>query len=156
MAMLVKGLLLLLLVWGWLLPVTAQATSLSSSESPILMAMDLSGSELADFARAYQATQELRVKAEADMVKAVEAAGLTVAEFNETARSTSDLPAVAPAPQFAPTLETILAIRQKAEIAMEEAIQSTGLELEQFNQILQQSAQDPDLQKRISVLLQKS
>ncbi len=156
MAMLVRGLLLLVLIGGWLLPVAAQASPVTRLGSPILMAMDLPGAELADFVRAYEATRDIRVGAEADMIKAVEAAGLTVDEFNAIARSTStDRPAADPVPQFTPTLEAILTIRQKAEASMEEAIESTGLGLERFNQILQESAQDPDLQNRISALLQE-
>lgn len=155
MAMLVKGLLLLVLVWGWLLPVPAQAARASDDAAPMVMATELSGAELGEFVQAYQAARDLRVEAEADMVKAIEAAGLTVEEFNTIAQEIESDRSDA-TPQFAPTLEAILALRQKAETAMEEAIQSAGLGLDRFAQILQQSAQDPGLQHRISTLLEKS
>ena len=121
----------------------------------VAQAPEVSADTIAKFAKAYQSIQVLRLKAEAEMADAVEAAGLTVDEFNAIAESQIEAGADAPTetaenPKFKSAVDAIIAIRQEAEAKMEGAIVVAGLAIEDFNQILEESADDTDLQRRIS------
>lgn len=116
---------------------------------------EISADTIAKFAKAYQSIQVIRLRAEEDMADAVEAAGLSVEEFNAIAQSkieAGDDPTseVADNPKFKSAVDAIIAIRQEAEEKMEGAIVVAGIAVEDFNQILEQSADDTDLQRRIS------
>ena len=134
----------------------ASLTSPAMTEAYLVaQAPEFSADTIAKFAKAYQSIQVLRLKAESEMADAVEAAGLTVDEFNAIAESQIEAGAdsvaeAADNPKFKSAVDAIIAIRQEAEAKMEGAIVVAGLAIEDFNQILEQSADDADLQRRIS------
>ncbi len=145
-----------------MMPLSATANgilpgSLDTLTAALTLAADpVPSADIVNFAKAYQAVQGIRQGAEADMVKAVESEGLTVEQFNAIAESQTadptDTPSVsteAEESQFNAAIEDIITIRQTAESEMAEAIEDTGLSIERFNEILEQSTQDQTLSERI-------
>jgi hypothetical protein len=163
--------LLMMLAWLWPAPAWASPSTVLLAQAPgaevaEAAASGLGDDEIATFAKAYQAVQTLRIRAEGDMAKAVEDEGLTVDRFNAIAETQLDGPAqtaddmakvAAKAKiskgdkkKFDAAVERIIAIRQSAEGEMETAIEAEGLSIDSFNRLLEQSADDTDLQRRIS------
>ena len=162
----------LLMVLTWLVPATAWASPSAvllqapGAEVAEAAASALGDDEIAVFAKAYQAVQTLRIRAEGDMAKAVEDEGLTIDRFNAIAETQLDGPAQtdddmakvaarakiskADKKKFDAAVERIIAIRQSAEGEMETAIEAEGLSVDSFNSLLEQSADDTDLQRKIS------
>ena len=163
--------LLMMLAWLWPAPAWASPAAVLLAQTPgsqvaEIAATALSDDEIAVFAKAYQAVQTLRIRAEGDMAKAVEEEGLTIDRFNAIAETQLDGPAqtaedmakvaakakISKADQkkFDTAVERIIAIRQSAEGDMETAIEAEGLSIDSFNRLLEQSADDTDLQRKIS------
>ena len=141
-----------------LYPGMAQAAGVNgptvlAATPPILAATPVPDGEVKTFAKAYQAIQTIRSEAEGKMAEAVEAAGLTVDEFNalaEKALAENTPPALADdAQKFDTAIERIATLRQGAEDTMAQAIEKVGLSVDRFNEILEQSDQDADLYQRI-------
>ena len=155
----------LLVVLAWLTP----GSALAASRPPLLAqtpAAAVTATDIPTFAKAYQAVQTLRMKAENDMVKAVEAEGLSIDRFNAIAETQIDGAAQSPEDmakiaqrakfskqenkQFKTAVDHIIAIRQATENEMELAIEAEGLSIDAFNTLLEQAADDTDLQRQIS------
>lgn len=155
----------LLVVLAWLTP----GSALAASRPPLLAqtpAAAVTATDIPTFAKAYQAVQTLRMKAENDMVKAVEAEGLSIDRFNAIAETQIDGAAESPDDmakiaqrakfskqenkQFKTAVDHIIAIRQATENEMELAIEAEGLSIDAFNTLLEQAADDTDLQRQIS------
>lgn len=120
---------------------------------PLLAATPVPAGEVKQFAKAYQAIQTIRDEAEVKMAEAVAAEGFTVEDFNalaEAALANNQPPAdAAVAEKFDAAIDRIAALRQGAENTMAEAIEKTGISVDRFNEILEQSDQDADLYQRI-------
>ncbi|PZO33345.1 MAG: hypothetical protein DCF17_22120 [Shackletoniella antarctica] len=160
----------LLMVLAWLAPATAWASPLlaqtAEAEAEVAAEVALTPDEIATFAKVYQGVQSLRLGAEREMTKAVEDEGLTIDRFNAIAATQLDGPAETPedmakvaakakiskkeTKQFDAVVSRIIAIRQSTEGEMEEAIAADGLSINAFNSILERSADDTDLQRKIS------
>lgn len=144
------ALLILMLAGGFPAQASPEAALVAQANQE-----QLSTADIERFANAYKAVQDTQLAAEAEMVAAVEAQGMSVEEFNEIAEtqqdqtSDNDAAAAEANPQFAAAVEQILAIRQKAETEMVSEIEAEGLEVAQFNQILEQARQDESLQEQI-------
>ncbi len=141
-----------------LYPSMAQATGLqgtlsSPSSLHLLATASVPTGEVKKFAKAYQSIQTIRDQAEAEMVQAVEAEGFTMEEFNalaDKALANNEPPDdAAVAAKFDSAIEHIATLRQGAEDTMGKAIEATGLSIDRFNEILEQSDQDADLYQRI-------
>ncbi len=140
-----------------LYPSLAQAAGLPAaiafSTPHLLGATPVPAGDIQKFAKAYQSIQTIRSEAEEKMADAVETEGLTVDEFNTLAeKSLADNapPADAEAAQkFEAAIGRIVTLRQGAEETMAQAIEKTGLSVDRFNEILEQSDQDADLYQRI-------
>lgn len=160
----------LLVVLAWLTP----GSALAASRPPLLAqtpAAAVTATDIPTFAKAYQAVQTLRMKAENDMVKAVEAEGLSIDRFNAIAETQIDGAAQSPEDmakiaqrakfskqenkQFKTAVDHIIAIRQATENEMELAIEAEGLSIDAFNTLLEQAADDTDLQRQISEAIVK-
>lgn len=119
---------------------------------------EFSTEQITSFANAYQQVQGIQFDAEEDMVEAVAAEGLTVAQFNQildVQRGESIDPSIADPSeeqlsQFDNAVEQIVSIRAAAQVEMEAAIADTGLALETFGQMMTQAQTDPDLREQIS------
>jgi hypothetical protein len=158
---------------AWLMPGTAWASPAAPllAQEPTVEVVDvtpaaISDSDIPTFAKAYQEVQLLRLQAEREMAQAVEDEGLSIDRFNaiaETqltgaAESPDDMAKVAAKAkiskkenkQFQAAVDRIIAIRQSTEADMEKAIEADGLSIDTFNSILEQSADNTDLQRKIS------
>ena len=160
----------LLVVLAWLTP----GSALAASRPPLLAqtpAAAVTATDIPTFAKAYQAVQTLRMKAENDMVKAVETEGLSIDRFNAIAETQIDGAAESPDDmakiaqrakfskqenkQFKTAVDHIIAIRQATENEMELAIEAEGLSIDAFNTLLEQAADDTKLQRQISEAIVK-
>ena len=159
----------LLVVLAWLTP----GSALAASRPPLLAQAPaaVTATDIPTFAKAYQAVQTLRMKAENDMVKAVEAEGLSIDRFNAIAETQIDGAAQSPDDmakiaqrakyskqenkQFKTAVDHIIAIRQATENEMELAIEAEGLSIDAFNTLLEQAADDTELQRQISEAIVK-
>jgi hypothetical protein len=139
--------------------------ALPAAADPVLLARDtaadVSAADVERFANAYTAIQDTQAEAEAKMVAAVEAEGLTLEEFNSlvaaAAQQNSDVSTTMPAEtaeQFDSAIEQIIAIRTDAQSEMQSEIVAEGLEIETFNTILEQARGDLELQERIRAELE--
>lgn len=142
------------------LPLPARSIGLPTQVSAVLAqaaSLNLSQDEVSNFARAYRSIQSIKQDAEADMVEAVEAEGLSVEQFNTivdhqldseigTLEDASDQETA----QFEAAVESIIAIRQTAELEMQSVIENEGISVEKFNQIIDQASQDEALKQQIS------
>lgn len=161
----------LLIMLAWLAPEAAWASPLSPLlAQATVVEMDanapISDADITTFAKVYQEVQTLRLQAEREMAKAVEAEGLTIERFNaiaETqldgaAESSDDMAKIAAKAKiskkedkkFKAAVDRIIAIRQSTEGDMEKAIEADGLSIDTFNSILERSADDTALQRQIS------
>lgn len=163
----------LLVMLAWLIPGTAWASPAAPllAQATTVEVVDvtpaaISDSDIPTFAKAYQEVQLLRLQAEQEMAQVVEDEGLSIDRFNaiaETqlsggAESPEDVAKVAEKAkiskkenkQFKAAVDRIVAIRQSTEAEMEKVIEADGLTIDTFNSILEQSADDPDLQRKIS------
>ena len=122
--------------------------------------MEVSESDLERFAVAIQQIQAIEQQAQAQMIEAIEAQGLTLERFNEIAQSQQD-PAMQgqvdvsgeEAEIFNQAVERISGIQQEAQLEMETAVEQEGLNVEEFNLIAQAVQQDPSLQQRVMEML---
>lgn len=163
----------LLAMLAWLIPGTAWASpvapllaQVASVEAAEITPAAVSDSDIPIFAKAYQEVQLLRMQAEQAMAEAVEDEGLSVERFNAiaeiqlagVAESSGDIAKVAEkakiskqeTQQFQAAVDRIIAIRQSTEGEMEKAIEADGLSVDAFNSLLEQSADNTDLQRKIS------
>ncbi|WP_083887154.1 DUF4168 domain-containing protein [Nodosilinea nodulosa] len=162
----------LIMLLAWLVPGTAWASSAPSlvAQAPTVEVVEVTKAAISDsdiplFAKAYQTVQTLRMQAEQEMAEAVEDEGLSIERFNAIAETQigsaaqGDDPAKAAAKakfskkedkQFKAAVDRIIAIRQSTEGEMEKVIEADGLSVDTFNAILEQSADDTDLQRKIS------
>lgn len=156
--MLISASLMVLLMVG--IPFPAYSMGLSPNFHPILsqaMTPDFTDREINDFANAYRSIQTIKQDAEADMVEAVEAEGLSVEQFNtivdnqlDTEGATLTETSKEEEAQFEAAVDSIIAIRQSAELEMQSAIENEGISVEKFNQIIDQASQDEALKQQIS------
>ena len=151
------GLMVLLMV-GSPLPAYGMGL-LSASPQPIVAqaaAPDLTDEEISNFADAYRSIQTIKQDAEADMVDAVESEGLSIEQFNALVDNQINeegaLTGVSEeeSTQFEAAIDSIIAIRQTAELEMQSAIENQGISVDRFNQIINQASQDETLKQQIS------
>lgn len=162
----------LLIVLAWLTPSTAGASPLLAQTTAAAdAAAAVAADDITAFAQVYQEVQGLRLSAERKMAQAVEDEGLTIDRFNAIAstqldRTPEDGGAETPDEiakvaakakiskqenkQFDAAIARIIDIRQATEGEMETAIEAGGLSIDDFNAILERSADDTELQRKIS------
>ncbi|MEO1067721.1 MAG: DUF4168 domain-containing protein [Cyanobacteria bacterium J06638_6] len=159
--------LLMALVWlapgvAWANPAPLLAQTPTAESAKVVF----TDGDISTFAKAYQEVQMLRMQAEQEMAQAIGEEGLTIERFNAIAETQLDDSAEGPkdmakiaarakiskkeTKQFDASVERIIAIRQSTEGEMEKAIDAVGLSVDTFNRILDQSADDTDLQRKIS------
>lgn len=163
--------LLVVLTWlapgtAWASPLLAQTPAAEAGTEVATANVAPTSDEITTFAKVYQEVQSLRIGAEREMAKVVEDEGLTIDRFNAIAETQIDGGADSPDEiakvaakakisakenkQFKAAIDRIIAIRQSTEGEMEKAIEADGLSVDTFNSILEQSADDTDLQRKIS------
>lgn len=147
---LIAGVTMLAMLCLIALPVAAAPVTIAQASSPT----EVSATDIERFANAYQSIRETQEEAEAQMIAAVEAEGLSLEEFNalvaaqDNPEESQPIPAETAA-QFDSAIEQIVAIREDAQSEMEAEILAEGLEIAEFNAILEQAQEDEDLQQQI-------
>jgi hypothetical protein len=153
---LLKGLLAATLVLGAPAAVVAQG---QEAPAPAPAApIEVSESQIDRFVSAYRAIQAIQQSVQAELVAAVEAEGLTVADYNAIAEAQESPEAAttvdaAAAEQFAAAAEQVATLRAEASQEMRTAIEAENLSIPEFEQILAQAQQDPALQQAIAARL---
>jgi hypothetical protein len=116
--------------------------------------VEVSDTQIDQFVSAYRSILAIQEEAQADLVTAVEATGLTVDDYNAIAEvqqapdATAQIPAEQ-SQQFATAVEQVRAIRTEVRADMAAAIQAESLTIEEFEQILALARQDPNLRAAI-------
>lgn len=151
---LLKGLLAATLVLGAPAAALAQGQATPAQTAP----MEVSETQIDRFVSAYQAIRSIQQSVQAELVAAVEAEGLTVADYNAIAEAQQSPEAAttvdaATAEQFAAAAEQVVSLRAEAGQEMRAAIEAENLSIPEFEQILAQAQQDPALQQAIAARL---
>jgi uncharacterized membrane protein len=120
---------------------------------------DVSNQEVQQFATALKQMRSIHEEAQAQAGQIIQEQGLTVQRFNEIIQSQQNPQSgasVSPEERqkFDQALAQITQIQQSTEQRMQEAIQSTGMNLQRFNQIFAIARQDQALKQRIEQVLQ--
>lgn len=125
----------------------------AQSEQPT-PTMEVSEGQIDRFVSAYQAIRAIQQDAQAELVAAVEAEGLTVDDYNAIAESQQSPETAAEVPaeqaeQFAAATAQVATLREGVREEMQAAIVAEELTIEEFEQILALAQQDPALQQAI-------
>jgi hypothetical protein len=129
-------------------------TPAQPAQSEPVAPIEVSESQIDRFVSAYQAIRAIQQAAQAELVAAVEAEGLTVDDYNaiaesqQTPETATEVPAEQ-AEQFTAAAAQVATLRADAREEMQAAIVAEELTVEEFEQILAQAQQDPALQQAI-------
>jgi len=150
---------LMVVLWG-VGAVNVSPSAVAQLPSPTQSAPveDVTDEKLDRFVSAYQIIQGIQQETQSEMLAAVEAEGLTGAEFNAIAQ-TMQSPAGANIPsqqveQFMAAVEQVSAIQSDARDEAVAAIQAERFTIGEFEQILLMAQQNPTLQEQINQRLQ--
>lgn len=159
-SILLKSLLTAAFLLGTPAAVMAQAQDAPAPAQPAQAAPDsepleVSEEQIDSFANAYRAIQTIQQAVQADLVAAIETEGLAVEDYNAIAASQQNPETatdVSPeqSEQFAAAAEQVATLREEARQEMYAAIEAEALTVDEFEQILAQAQQDPDLQQAIA------
>ncbi|MGF1480680.1 MAG: DUF4168 domain-containing protein [Cyanophyceae cyanobacterium] len=137
---------------------SSEPTTEPSPEAPVqeTTPTEVSSEELEQFATAMEQMQVIRQDYEGQMVQAVESEGLSKERFIEISQVQRD-PEAQPASEisqeeqesFENAVARLVELQQEAKDKMKEAVQSQGLEVSRFNEILAAVKQDPNLQQEV-------
>ncbi|MGB3308099.1 MAG: DUF4168 domain-containing protein [Nodosilinea sp.] len=124
------------------------------AQSEQVAPIEVSEGQIDRFVSAYQAIQAIQQAAQAELVAAVEAEGLTVDDYNTIAESQQSPETAAEVPaeqaeQFTAAAAQVATLRADVRQEMQAAIVAEELTIEEFEQILAQAQQDPALQQAI-------
>jgi hypothetical protein len=121
---------------------------------------EISQEELQQFAQAYKQIQQIKQDSERQMVEAVKNQGLSperfiqISELDQNSQAEGDNPVSKEEKQsFENAKNQILEIRQQSESQMAEAIQSKGLDITRFNQIITALQQNSNLRQQVQQLI---
>jgi hypothetical protein len=145
-------------------PLAAQAQTQQPAPQPqpqTAPQTQISPEELQKFAQAVKELQAIDRQAQTDMVKAVEAQGLTEKRFLEIYQSQQKPKASAPAnlssqekQRFGQALTSVQGIQQQTQTKMQQALKTQGFEVQRFNQVMATVLKDPTLKQQVLQLLQ--
>lgn len=140
----------------------------------------VSSADLQKFARALQQVRGLQSEAQTQMIQALQTQGLTPERFNQIAQATQQpnrssaarpnsgspedsIPAQRRTnissqerQQFERAVEQLTQIQQETRGKQEQAVTSSGLSIQQFNQIFAAVRQNPQLQQEVMKLIEPS
>ncbi|GBF81287.1 DUF4168 domain-containing protein [Aphanothece sacrum] len=131
-------------------PLLAQANSQTNSLK------SLSKEDLQKFAQAVKKLQALEEDAQRKMAEAVKAQGMTPERFMEIGKSenpTSSNINAAEQEKFTKALAQVKKIIEEDKVKKQEAVQTSGLNIDQFNEMAQAIRKDPALQEQVRKLL---
>ncbi|MBD3880835.1 DUF4168 domain-containing protein [Phormidium tenue FACHB-886] len=122
-------------------------------------ATQVSAEEVQQFAEALKQMRSIHESAQSQAAAAIQQQGLTPERFTQIAQGQQDPQAETQVSQeerqkFDQALTQVTQIQQTTEQQMEQAIQSTGLDVQRFQQIFAIARQDQQLKDRIQQVLQ--
>jgi hypothetical protein len=123
---------------------------------------NVSSQDLQKFVSAFKQIQTIQQDYQGRMAQAVEQRGLSQERFFEIQQSQGN-PSAQPGPQvtdeerqnYQQANTQVSQLKEEAVSKMEQAVQSEGLDVQRFNEIIAAIQQDPSLQKQVQQMLQK-
>lgn len=139
----------------------AQAEVKPSPESEASSETDISSEELEKFAAAIQKMRSIRMESRDQMSQALQEEGLSPQRFREILKSKQDPETEADASQaelnkFENATQELGQIQQETQTDMKEAVESEGLKVPRFQEILSAVRETPDLQKQVQQIIENS
>ncbi|QZZ21942.1 DUF4168 domain-containing protein [Leptothermofonsia sichuanensis E412] len=151
---------LMLLLGVGSLPVQAQSPSPAPAQTAA--PTKVSTEELKKFTSALKKALLIMQERDNQMVQAVQKEGLTEERFNEIHQSRQD-PSKKPSQQvtskeeqsYKQAFSQLVEIEKNTQAKMEKALESEGMNVARFNEILAQVQKDPSLQQEVRKLIQQ-
>lgn len=129
------------------------------NRSGALNSADLSDEQLQAFVNSANKVMEIHEEAEEKMVQTIEAHNLDVETFNKIlqARQMEQVPEAEPeqVEAFQKAFPEVLNEQQAVNAKIEQSLQEEGLDVETYENIMIAYQQDPQIQQRVSELIQK-
>lgn len=150
-----KTLFLVFLIIG---AVLTAALPLTSQEFPMepAPAMDFEDADIEAFAYALSEIEIIQTDMQQNFELAISEAGMESERFyelhNHFAQTQGSLPeelSDAEADQFQQTFQALVTIEQEVQVAMMDAVEEEGIDVETFNMIVAAAQQDPELWEQI-------
>ena len=119
-----------------------------------------SDEELEKFAGAVMQVMTIQQQGQAEMIEIIEDHGMTVERFNEIMMQTQEMPleqveaTEEEKETYLEVIEKIDEIQIGLEAELIEAIEEEGLDIEKYEEIMQEYQQNPELQQLIQQMLQ--
>lgn len=155
-------------IFGWLvigliyfLPVAEASAQDTVPQPSTAIREDFSDDELKSFVKANERVMSIQMEAEQNMIKAIEAEGLTVDRFHEileeqrdpqrgTETSANELKS------FNNAAKVILEENAKVEKEMTTSIEEEGIDIETYKQIMLAYQQNPAIQSRVNGMVKEN
>lgn len=143
----------------FLAPAVGLAQALPQGQQPTQMNTSFSDEDLAQFSEAAAKVNEIQQSAEKKMIDAIEKQGLNLDKFNEIAMAQQNPNAEAGAidegdmKKFQAVSGDLQQIQTDMQPKMVEAIESTGIELDKYQEIVTAYQQSPELQQRVQEMM---
>ncbi len=133
----------------------AQAQAQPSSET------DISSEELEQFAAAIQAMRSIQMESRNQVSEAIEQEGLSTERFREILQSQRNPEVEIDASEeelqrFESASQTLAQIQRDTQSEMKEAVESQGLAVPRFQQILGAVRQQPELRQQVQQIIQSN
>lgn len=135
------------------------AQSLPQGQQPTEMNTSFSDEDLAKFSKAAAKVNEIQQSAEKQMIDAIEKQGLDLDTFNEIAMAQQNPNAETGAidegdmKKFQAVSGDLQQIQMDMQPKMVEAIESTGIELNKYQEMVTAYQQSPELQQRVQEMM---
>jgi hypothetical protein len=123
--------------------------------------IEVSDQELEKFATVIQDLRSIRMESRNEMSQALEEIGLSPEVFREILQAKQDPEAESDASEeelqkFDSATQELSQIQRETQSDMKEAVESQGLEVARFQQILSAVREQPDLQKQVQQIIDNS
>ena len=123
-------------------------------------AQEITDKDLTQFAEAFQQVRFINQSSQQDMVKALEAEGLSVERFNTINQAEQNPNKESDATdeeldKYKSAMESVEGIQAKTQEDLLAKIKASGLSIERYQQIATQLQSDENLQQRLSEIMKK-
>ena len=139
----------------------APAPQTLEQEAPQPQSTEVTQEELQKFANAIKQLQAIQQEAQTAMLQAVESQGLSPQQYQEILRGQKN-PASQPEAEmtseqmqsFEQARNQVVQLQQQAQSKMQQAIQSEGLQIDRFQEILAAVQQNPAVRQTVQQMMQ--
>lgn len=144
------------------LEMAAQQTPMAPQQQQQQAQPEISDAQLESFVAASQDMNEVQQGAQQEMMKTIQDEGLDVNKFNEMAAQKQN-PNQEPSMEiteedqaaFDKAMEKVQSKQMEMQQQMESIVQDNGMEMAEYQQIQQAYQQDPELQQKVSEMMEK-